>query len=110
MPFELFNPDGELRVTRGNLPHWYQPGATYFITFRTADSLPNEVADLWYRRRNDWLQRHGINPKTKSWQAALRRLSDRLQNEFAIDVLFAMDGIDHPQQFLRIHASRKLTG
>ena len=93
MPFELFNPEGELRITVGNLPHWYQPGATYFITFRTADSMPKEVADLWYRRRNDWLLRHGINPKAKNWQDALRRLSDRLQNEF--HATFSREFLEH---------------
>lgn len=82
MPFQLFDPDGELRITVGKLPHWYQPGATYFITFRTADSLPKEVADLWHRRRSDWLLRQGIDPKAKDWQPALRRLPDRLQREF----------------------------
>jgi hypothetical protein len=25
MPFELFNTDGDLRITRGNLPHWVRP-------------------------------------------------------------------------------------
>jgi type I restriction enzyme R subunit len=82
MPFELFDPDGDLRITVGNLPHWYQPGATYFITFRTADSLPQEVINLWYRRRNDWLLRQKINPHAKNWPAALRCLPDRLQHEF----------------------------
>jgi len=93
MPFELFNPDGELRITFGNLPHWYQPGATYFITFRTADSLPKEVADLWYRRRNDWLQRHRINAKAANWQADLRRLPDRLQHEF--HATFSREFLEH---------------
>ena len=82
MPFELFDPDGDLRITAGNLPHWYQPGVTYFITFRTVDSLPKEVAELWHRRRNDWLLRQKINPHATNWPAALRCLSDRLQREF----------------------------
>ncbi len=46
MPFELFDPQGDLQITAGHLPHWYQPGVTYFITFRTDDSLPIEVAEL----------------------------------------------------------------
>lgn len=28
-----------------NLPHWTREGATYFITFRTADSLPAEAIE-----------------------------------------------------------------
>jgi len=93
MPFELFNPAGELRITRGNLPHWYQPGATCFVTFRTADSLPKEVADLWYRLRNDWLLRHGINPGTADWKAAFRRLPDRQQHEF--HATFSREFLEH---------------
>ena len=27
------------------LPHWTRAGATYFITYRTADSLPAEAID-----------------------------------------------------------------
>ena len=30
-----------MRVYERNLPHWRQEGATYFVTFRLADSLPN---------------------------------------------------------------------
>ena len=51
--FELFDPQGDLRITASNLPHWYQPAVTYFVTWRIEDSSPQEVADLWYRRRND---------------------------------------------------------
>jgi hypothetical protein len=81
MNFEIFDPQSEVRITCGNLPHWYQPGVTYFITFRTADSIPAGVADLWYRRRNDWLQRHGIDPKHAGWQTALRWLPQPQQFE-----------------------------
>jgi REP element-mobilizing transposase RayT len=31
--------------TRGRLPHWEKDSATYFITFRLADSLPKSVLD-----------------------------------------------------------------
>ena len=93
MPFELFDPDGDLRITVGNLPHWYQPVATYFITFRTVDSLPKEVVDLWYRRRNDCLRRQKINHHAKNWQAALRCLPDRLQHEFR--ATFSREFLEH---------------
>jgi type I restriction enzyme R subunit len=82
MAFELFDPQRDLRIHRGSLPHWFQPGVTYFITFRTNDSLPAEVADLWYRRRNDWLRRHRIDPASKHWRTALRQLPDHSQREF----------------------------
>lgn len=32
-----------VRRTRGYLPHWERDGAAYFVTFRLADSLPQDV-------------------------------------------------------------------
>jgi REP element-mobilizing transposase RayT len=64
--FELFDPKDDLLITQGgNLPHWYQPGVTYFVTWRTEDSIPKEVSHLWHRRRDDWLRRHGVSPPSK---------------------------------------------
>jgi REP element-mobilizing transposase RayT len=37
---------GEVKIRdRGRLPHWEKDDATYFITFRLADSLPKPVLD-----------------------------------------------------------------
>jgi REP element-mobilizing transposase RayT len=82
MKFELFDPEGELRVTAGNLPHWFQPQATYFITFRAEDSIPVEVAELWRRRRDDWLQRHGIDATQPKWKADFSQLPAGQRKEF----------------------------
>src|SRR5437868_4544867 len=84
MSFELFDPTAQVRVTAGNLPHWYQPGVTYFITFRTEDSIPAEVANSWYLRRADWLRRRGIDPVTHDWKARLRALTETEQHQFHI--------------------------
>jgi len=63
--FQPFDPREEFKVTYRNLPHWHQPGATYFVTFRLADSLPAEVRERLeeMRRLNDseafaWIERH----------------------------------------------------
>jgi type I restriction enzyme R subunit len=82
MTFELFDPAMDVRITIGDLPHWYQPGVTYFVTYRTNDSLPVEVAALWYRRRDDWLQRHGIDPMKPGWKSRLHELPDAQQKDF----------------------------
>src|SRR5262245_27451447 len=74
MTFELFDPDAEVRITAGCLPHWYQPGATYFITFRTDDSVPAELARAWQQQRADWLRYHGIDPFAPDWKKRLRRV------------------------------------
>jgi type I restriction enzyme R subunit len=82
MIFELFDPTMDLRITAGKLPHWFQPGVTYFITWRTDDSIPRDVLDLWLRRRNDWLRRHGIDPAQPRWSARLPELPRAQQHEF----------------------------
>jgi putative DNA methylase len=41
--FTPFNSSGHLKQTWRHLPHWNQHGATYFVTFRLADSLPTAV-------------------------------------------------------------------
>ncbi len=47
---------------RRDLPHWRLEGATYFITFRLADSIPESVARHWHEERVAWLRQHGIDP------------------------------------------------
>ncbi|WP_461506397.1 transposase [Rhodopirellula baltica] len=58
--FQSFDPRAELLVSERNLPHWFQPGAAIFVTFRTADSMPSEVILRWRRELEDWLRRRGL--------------------------------------------------
>ena len=55
---KFFNPFEEIEKTAHNLPHWQQPGATYFITFRLADSIPATLLRGWEEEREAWLARH----------------------------------------------------
>jgi REP element-mobilizing transposase RayT len=41
--FRGLEPDLPVVIHRRRLPHWQQAGATYFVTFRLADSLPSEA-------------------------------------------------------------------
>jgi REP element-mobilizing transposase RayT len=43
MSFQPFDCHQPVEVTRRNLPHRQQNGATYFVTFRLVDSLPMEA-------------------------------------------------------------------
>jgi len=43
-----------LRVYVRHMPHWRQDGATYFVTFRLADSLPESSLHELERLKNDW--------------------------------------------------------
>jgi len=40
---------------RRNLPHLQPAGATFFVTFRLAGSLPKSVVDQWQQERK-WLE------------------------------------------------------
>jgi putative transposase len=82
MPFEFFDWEDDLSITRQHLPHWEQPGKTYFVTFRTADSIPVSVLRQWHERRRDWLLRHKINPDREDWEECLARLPERYQRQF----------------------------
>lgn len=44
-----FDPDEPIANLIGNLPHWRQKGVTYFVTFRSADALPQERVKQWNR-------------------------------------------------------------
>jgi len=53
---QFFNPSAEVaRLHGANLPHWRQGGATYYVTFRLADSLPAQVLDAWRTARAELL-------------------------------------------------------
>ena len=41
--FQPFDTRKPLRLYRRNLPHWRQDGATYFVTFRLDDALPQHL-------------------------------------------------------------------
>lgn len=53
-----FDPEASIEFLRGDLPHWRQEGVTYFVTFRLADSLPQEKLSLWQKERTQWLDTH----------------------------------------------------
>jgi REP element-mobilizing transposase RayT len=77
--FHGFDPHGEVEIARRRLPHWRQSGATYFITFRLADLLPQSLLHQWRNERAIWLRWH---PPPWSADAQLEyeeRFIDRLQ-------------------------------
>lgn len=52
--FKPFDWRGDFWNYERNLPHWRQPGVTYFITFRLNDSLPREVVETAKREKQAW--------------------------------------------------------
>ena len=73
MDVKFFNPYAEITHTRNRLPHWQQPGATYFLTFHLADSIPWEKLGPWTDERAAWLRHH-----PPPWSAAVQAEFDRL--------------------------------
>ena len=53
-----FDPEAPIAFLSGDLPHWRQQAATYFVTFRLADSLPQEKLDRWREERERWMAEH----------------------------------------------------
>jgi hypothetical protein len=56
--FEGLRDDLPLCVYDQVLPHWRQVGATYFVTFRLGDSLPQAKVRELRARRDEWNRRH----------------------------------------------------
>jgi putative DNA methylase len=44
-------------ITRGNLPHWYVPGAAHFVTYRLAGTIPIHVLETLAARKNEILSK-----------------------------------------------------
>jgi len=66
-----------MRVYYRNLPHWRQPGATYFVTFRQVDSIPKVVLAEWLDLRDRWFRAHHIDPMWVKTDTA--RLADAFE-------------------------------
>lgn len=56
-PLNLFS---EVDIYHLQLPHWRQEGATYFATWRLADSLPQSKVLQLKAEREQWLHAHGL--------------------------------------------------
>jgi hypothetical protein len=65
-----FRPFSDLDIPttrRRNLPHWEVSGATYFLTFRLADSMPAGVVKELEWKSCAWLQLHGLTDRREIW-------------------------------------------
>lgn len=80
--WHFFDPSAKLDVTHRRLPHWEQPGVCYFLTFRTADSLPTEVCEEFRHQRHLWLLSHGIDTAQDNWHALIGELPVEVQREY----------------------------
>jgi type I restriction enzyme R subunit len=70
------------------LPHWRQPGATYFVTFRQDDSIPAKVLARWRDERQRWYRAHGLDPV---WQRTAPGRFDEAYAKISPDVRRAFE-------------------
>ncbi len=63
--FHPFDPHSDVTQRRRNLPHFQQPNATYFVTFRLADSVPAALLEEWRQEKENWTVHH---PKPWDWK------------------------------------------
>jgi len=57
--------DKPITKRRRKLPHWEQDGACYFVTWRLADALPQELLKQWEFECHAWMTHH-----PEPWSAA----------------------------------------
>jgi len=69
-----------LKTSKRHLPHWYMQRATYFITFRLADSIPQQRLLQWKRERDEWLKKHPTPLEGKDMEEYRRLFSQRIED------------------------------
>lgn len=74
--FRSMDLDAEIKVTKRNLPHWRQDGATYFVTFRLADAVPATLQREWAEELKTWLKFHPHPWDAKTSYEYQRRFCD----------------------------------
>src|SRR5437868_4188183 len=74
--FHGLDEHGDIKITRRHLPHWEQEGATYFVTFRLADSIPTTLLVEWREELQSWLKFHPWPWDRKTAEEYERRFVD----------------------------------
>ena len=83
--FQGLQPDRPVKMFQRHLPHWRQPGATYFVTFRLTDSLPQNKFHELKALREEW-ERKNPPPRTDQkwdelWKATFVRVDEWLDQD-----------------------------
>lgn len=74
-----FSPRAAVATLQGSLPHWRQPGVTYFVTFRSADALPRARLQQWQADLREWMSTHPEPHSPEDRLVFHRRFRLRLQ-------------------------------
>ena len=90
----FFDPAQDFTVAWKTLPHWAQAGTVCFITWRTADSLPQEAIALLTRQKHELLLQFGL-PQTDDWKKESMRLSPKDRGRLRWQLFTAFDSELH---------------
>jgi len=101
--FVGFREDLPCRLYRRRLPHWRQPGASYFCTYRLVDSLPQWRLDELKRLREEWTRKHLNSENAKSLQDLDELIYQRI--EYWLDQGMGSCVLGKDQASLSIHRS-----
>jgi hypothetical protein len=71
--FQFFDPHQEVALVGKHLPHWAQSGTMCFVTWRTADSLPESAHERIAQELSQYLKSLGLNP-TGDWRQEMAKL------------------------------------
>jgi REP element-mobilizing transposase RayT len=77
--FRGLAPDLPIIRYERRLPHWRQEGASYFVTFRLADSLPVEKLAQLQQLRLAWERAHPAPQSESEWKSFVRQYTRRTE-------------------------------
>jgi putative transposase len=77
--FRGLDPGLPVEFSHRQLPHWRQTGATYFATFRLAESIPREHVRSLRRWRENWEHSHPEPRTEQAWEELARETASRTE-------------------------------
>ncbi len=77
--FQGLRDDISLRVYIRHMPHWRQLGATYFVTFRLADSIPQSRLRELEQLRSEWDRRNPEPHDKRKLESLARMVFERIE-------------------------------
>jgi len=77
--FRGLHPDLPVRIYKRRLPHWRQQGATYFVTFRLADAIPQNQLRALKRWREQWERTHPEPRSESDWESFAKQITRRTE-------------------------------
>jgi len=77
--FQGLHLDKQMLVYQRHLPHWRQDGATYFVTFHLADSLPKSKRAELEALKVEWERRHTPPWSNEVQEELARQVHERVE-------------------------------